>query len=86
MSVKEMKVKELPIFLRCPSCDSVSISLQILDAGGMREHCPECFFVATYVKFNCTPDKHCNPDVFAICPRKDCPNPGKPSEKQCNRD
>jgi hypothetical protein len=89
MPVKEMPelpVIEMPMFQRCPSCDSGSISLQVLDEGGMKEKCPDCFFVSEYVRFTCQPQGHCNPDIFAICPRANCPNPGQPSTVLCNRD
>jgi hypothetical protein len=86
MEVKEPSVIEIPMLNRCPSCDSESILLKILDPGGMSEECPECFFVTKYVRFSCTPTGHCNPNIFAICPRVNCPNPGQPSAVLCNRD
>jgi len=71
------------MFNRCPSCDSPHIALQTLEEGGTREYCSQCLFVAVYIVFSCKPVKHCNPDVFAICPRNGCPDPGSPLKKLC---
>jgi hypothetical protein len=74
---------EGPFFRVCPSCGSSNITLQTLIEGGKREYCSTCLFVANYVRFSCKPQEHCNPDVFAICPRTGCPNPGTPKKMLC---
>ena len=71
------------LFNRCPSCESAEIRLQNLSEGGFREFCPTCNFVTYYVEFACKPAPHCNADVFGICPRANCPNPGVPRKKLC---
>ena len=68
-----------PIFRYCPSCESKEIGL-LPEAKGVIEYCYTCNFAVNHVLFTCG---HCNPDVFAICPRRDCPNPGSPTYRLC---
>ena len=37
-------------------------------------------FVSRYVLFTCG---HCNPEIFALCPQDNCPNPGTPTDTLC---
>ena len=74
-------MERLPkLFNRCPSCKSLEITLQRLTEGGWREFCGACNFVTNYVEFTC---KHCNPDIFALCPVNNCNPPGRPKQKLC---
>lgn len=84
-------------FHTCPSCGSVKIVFERVDAhkasehafggvapyaylgDGLREHCLTCSFVANYVQFSCG---HCNPDIFAVCPRHGCGR-GRPLGQLC---
>ena len=68
------------IFKNCPGCGSSGIVFQELSEGGSREYCSTCLFVANYVKFTCG---HCNADIFAFCPKKDCGKPGTPTNRSC---
>jgi hypothetical protein len=66
-------------FHLCPRCGSPDISLRVVDIPSpdmsvqvlhrqAQEICPQCGFIASYVKFTCD---HCNPDAFATCPHAD---------------
>lgn len=73
----EASVKRL--FQTCPSCGKDVIEFRFEDTA--REMCSACGFSADYVLFTCA---HCNPDVFAVCPRKGCK--GTPTEELCKPD
>ena len=67
------------IFKTCPSCGS---NFMRYDSYNIRaqEHCLECGFTTTWVEFTCN---CCNPDIFGICPRKNCANRGTPTKRLC---
>jgi hypothetical protein len=71
------------LFSACPSCGARNIGFERLPTGGAREICMNCMFVANYVQFTCG---CCNPDVFAICPKKSCRRTprGTPTKQLCN--
>ena len=67
------------MFCKCPSCRQSEMRLREI-AGGYMELCTQCNFAVNYVQFTCG---HCNPDVFGLCPRDECPTPGQPTKKLC---
>jgi PhnB protein len=69
------------LFQKCPSCSSDEVELRTLADQRTQEVCSLCSFAADYVWFTC---EHCNPETFALCPRKNCRNPGKPTNNLCS--
>ena len=68
-------------FRYCPSCISDKISLiQPSDTAGRIEFCVSCNFAVNHVLFTCG---CCNPDVFALCPRRECAARGVPTKNLC---
>lgn len=67
-------------FEQCPNCAAPTTSMH-RDNERTWEMCSACGFSADYVLYTC---QHCNPNIFAVCPRLGCTHQGTPTRQLCS--